>query len=289
MYAARELARLTAVVAVTVALAGCDIAINGDGGFHFDIAAGKAQDEWTRTYQVAAGGRLEIINVNGRITAEGSDGTAVDIRAERSAKAATDEGARDLLGRIEMREELGESRVRVEVRPPRTTGPSGHEIKWTIKVPRGVTVDLRTINGGVKMDGLQGDIRARTTNGGITGTAIGANAVDAAVTNGGVEIELAKAVTSGTFELEAVNGGVSLTLPADSRVDIAARCVNGGINVQGLDVQVTGEEHERSQKGFQPPKTFRRRLDGQLNGGGARVSMETVNGGVKIGKSGSST
>ena len=113
---------------------------------------GKAQDEWTRTYTVAAGGRLELININGRITAEASDGTAIEVKAERTAKAGSDDAARELLGKIEMREEVGEGRVRVEVRAPRFSGGAGHEIKWTVKVPRGVAVDLRTVNGGVKLD-----------------------------------------------------------------------------------------------------------------------------------------
>jgi hypothetical protein len=289
---ARKHAHVGLVAVVALALAGCDIAVNGDGGFHFDIAGGKAQDDWTRTYQIPSGGRIEIININGRITAEASDGSAVEVRAERTAKAPTDEGAKDLLGRIEMREEVGESRVRVEVRPPRTNGPSGHEIKWTVKVPRGVAVDLRTVNGQVKLAGLQGDIRARTTNGGITGTAIVANVVDVAVTNGGVEIELARPATSGSLDLEAVNGGVTLLLPPDSKADIAARCTNGGISVDNLDVRVVDEDH-RNENQFEEKiegrKRFRRRLNGQLNGGGAKLTLETVNGGVRIGKSGSST
>ena len=49
-----------------------------------------------------------------------------------------------------MREEVGDDRVRIEVRAPRMNGPVGHEIKWTIKVPKGVAVDLRTVNGGVQ-------------------------------------------------------------------------------------------------------------------------------------------
>jgi hypothetical protein len=268
--------RVALTVLVAASLAGCDIAVNGDGGFHFDVAAGKAQDEWTRTYKVPANGRLELINVNGKITAEASDGAEVELRGERSAKAATDEAARDLLSRVEMREEVGEGRVRVEVRAPRFNGPSGHEIKWTVKVPRGVAVDLRTINGGVKMTGLHGDIRARSTNGGITGTGLIATAVDAAVTNGGIEIELAGAITSGSFDLEAVNGGVTLNMPADSKADLTGRCVNGGVSVAGLEVEKLGE-------------ATRRRLDAKLNGGGARVSLETVNGGVKFGRTGGTT
>jgi hypothetical protein len=271
----RKLARISAVLAITFAVAGCDIAVDGHGGLGFGLAAGKANDQWTRTYQVAAGGRLEIININGRITAEATEGTAVEVVADRTAKGTTDEAAKDLLGRIEMREEVGADRVRVEVRAPRTSGPSGHEFTWTVKVPRGVSVDLRTVNGGIRVANLDGDVRARSTNGAIKGTALLASSVDAAVTNGGVEIEMAKPVTSGTFELEAVNGGVSINLPADSRADIAGRCVNGGITTD-LQLETVGEQN-------------RRRLDAKLNGGGARVSLETVNGGVRIGRAGSPT
>jgi hypothetical protein len=274
-----------AVVAVSVALAGCDIAVNGDGGFNFDLAAGKAQDTWTRNYPLGKSGRVEIININGRISAEGTDGTSVEVVAERTAKAGTDDGAKDLLKQIEMREEVSGDRVRVEVRAPRMHGGSGHEIKWTVKIPRGVGVDLRTINGGVRMNGLEGEIRARSTNGGITGTAMNATAVDASTTNGGVEIELTRAVSTGSYELQAVNGGVSLTMPSDSRADVAAKCVNGGINVEGLDLQMTGDETQNAndaEKRTLRARSSRRRLDAQLNGGGARVSLETVNGGVKI-------
>jgi hypothetical protein len=269
------MSRFAAVVLVSFVLAACDIAVDGHGGFDFGLAAGKAADQWNRTYDLASG-RLEIINVNGRITAEASDGSQVEIKAERTAKATSDEAAKELLGKIEMREEVGDGRVRVEVRAPRWSGAGGHEIQWTIRVPRGVAVDLRTVNGGVKMMGLDGDLRARSTNGGITGVGLAATSLDAAVTNGGIEIELAKAVTSGSYQLEAVNGGVTLTLPAESRADIAGRCVNGGISTPGLALEPVGE-------------TSKRRLDAKLNGGGARISLETVNGGVKIGRKVSTT
>jgi hypothetical protein len=276
MYAqSRKLARIAAVLMFTSALAACDIAVDGHGGFDFGIAAGKAQDEWTRTYKVAAGSRLELINVNGRITAEPTDGHQIELRAERSAKAASDEAAKEVLGRIEMREEVGADRVRVEVRAPRMSGPSGHEFKWTVKVPRGVSVDLRTVNGPVHITGLDADVRARSTNGGITGVRLNPTSVDAAVTNGGVEIELVRAVTTGTFDLEAVNGGVAINLPEDSKADISGRCVNGGISTN-LPLDIVGEQ-------------TRRRVDGKLNGGGARISLETVNGGVRISRAGAAT
>lgn len=271
-----RIARIGAVLVLSSTLAACDIAVDGHGGLGLGFAAGKASDQWTRTYDVGTSGRLELINVNGRITAEAVDGTEVEVRAERTAKAATDEAAKDLLQRIEIREETSAGRVRIEVRAPRMNGPSGHEFTWTVKVPRGVSVDLRTVNGGLRLQNLEGDVYARTTNGGIKGTGLLAAGVDASVVNGGVEIELARAVTTGTFQLEAVNGGVSITLPPDSKADIAGRCVNGGISTSDLPLETVGEQN-------------RRRLDAKLNGGGARISLETVNGGVRVGRAGTST
>jgi hypothetical protein len=272
----RKTTQITALVIVAAAVAACDIAVDGHGGFDFGIASGRAQDEWARSYTVEPGGRLELINVNGRITAEPSDGQQIELRAERIAKATSDEAAKDLLSQIEMREEVSGDKVRVEVRSPRLRGPSGHEFKWTVKVPRGVAVDLRTVNGGVHLTGLDGEVRARSTNGGIKGMALRARSVDAAVTNGGVDIELAQAVSSGAFELESVNGGVTLSLPEDSRADITGRCVNGGISTSGLPLEPVGEQ-------------TRRRMDARLNGGGARISMQTVNGGVRIHRTGATT
>jgi DUF4097 and DUF4098 domain-containing protein YvlB len=122
------------------------------------------------------------------------------------------------------------------------------------------------------MVGLTGDVRARATNGGIKGDGIVSTNVDAAVTNGGVEIELANAPSTGSIELESVNGGVALRLPSDSKADVTARCVNGGISVDdGLGLQRVGEQ-------------TRRRVEGKLNGGGARVNLETTNGGVRLGR-----
>src|SRR5688500_12109047 len=88
----------------------------------FPSISPKARDTWARTYAVAAGGRFELINVSGRITAETTEGKDVVVEGKRSAKARSDEAAKEMLGKLEIREEVGGSTVRVESRPPRMSG-----------------------------------------------------------------------------------------------------------------------------------------------------------------------
>lgn len=276
-----KLALLGLVFAAGLSVAACDIQAGGEGGLSFGIASGKAQDTWTRTYSIQPQGRLELINVNGRITAEPAEGAQVTVEARRTAKGSTDEAAKELLAKLEIREEVSDARVRVESRPPRLSGFAGHEIEWTVKVPKGVTVDLRTVNGGVRLTGLEGEVHAKTTNGGVKGTNVNTRVLEASSVNGGIDIELGRPLDAeSTVDLETVNGGVSLDLASESKATINARAVNGGVRVDGLDIQKQEQSNSFESK---------RRLEGTLNGGGARVTISTTNGGVRLSRSGGPT
>ncbi|MEZ5283358.1 MAG: DUF4097 family beta strand repeat-containing protein [Vicinamibacterales bacterium] len=257
---------------ILVGVSACDVQVGGEG-LSVGLAAGRAQDTWTRSYALDRGGRLELVNVNGKITAEPSDGDTVELVGARTARAGSDDGAKELLDRVEMREETGSSRVRVEVRAPRTFGMSSVQVEWTLKVPRGVVLDLRNVNGRIQANGVEGDLHAKTVNGGVEGRGLKLETLEASTVNGGVDIALeAPLPGTGSVTLESVNGGVALSLPEASRASVSARVTNGGVRVDGLDFQLTGEQ-------------TRRRFEGTLNGGGTRVSLETTNGGARISKS----
>jgi hypothetical protein len=270
----RRLPILGFILAAGLSLAGCDIQAE-NGKFDIDFASGKASDTWSRNYAVEPGGRFELINVNGRIIAEPAEGKEVIVEARRTAKGRSDEVARENLAKLEIREEVGGSTVRVESRPPRLSGFGGHEIEWTVKIPKGLVVDLRTVNGGVRMNGLSGEIYAKSTNGGVRGEKLNVDKLEASVVNGGVTIDLASPLDSNdAVELSSVNGGVTLSLPGESKATISARAVNGGVRVSD-DLKVDREEESQE---FER----RRRFNGTINGGGARVNASTTNGGVRI-------
>jgi DUF4097 and DUF4098 domain-containing protein YvlB len=247
----------------------CDVNVAG-GNLNLGLAAGKATDEWTRSYTLASGGRVEVTNINGSVTVEPSgNAQKVEVKAERLAKASSDEAARELLKQIEIHEEIAPDSVKIETRAPKTRGRSGHEVKYVVRVPASAVVTARTTNGGVQLARLPNDVVARAQNGGVKGDDLSGH-VDASTTNGGVDMSFSALPASGEVSLETTNGGVAITLPRTANADISARVVNGGMRVSDdLPLTITGERS-------------RRRLQGRLNSGGSRVELATTNGGIHI-------
>jgi hypothetical protein len=159
MYATRitaAAARLTAVVAAAGALSACDVVVNS-----LD-AKGQAKDQWTRTFEVARSGDVEIINANGRIDVTGAEGGQVEVVAERIARAMTDEDAGRVLEQVRILEDVSANRVRLETKAPAGEGRRV-EVRYQIKVPASVNVLLRNSNGTVQLAGLTGTVRSTPT------------------------------------------------------------------------------------------------------------------------------
>ena len=52
-----------------------------------DVASGKAHEEWSRTYTLTQRWNVEIVNVNGAINRRRGNGTQVEVKAIRQARA----------------------------------------------------------------------------------------------------------------------------------------------------------------------------------------------------------
>jgi DUF4097 and DUF4098 domain-containing protein YvlB len=258
----RAVLALPLFVVATAATTACDIAMA-------DLKQ-KETAEWRKTYDVKAGGRLEISNVNGRIEVEPAAGDSVEVVAEKSVRAASAEAAKDALSRIEIQETVSPDDVRIETKLQKRTGILGglsQEVHYRVKVPPSLEVRVTTVNGGIELSGLKGRVTAEATNGGVKARDV-SGPIDASTTNGGVEVDLARLADSGA-KLGCTNGGITLTLPSDAKASISARITNGGINTSGVNIETTGENS-------------RRHLEGRMNGGGPRIDIEGTNGGIRI-------
>ncbi|HZL93978.1 MAG TPA: DUF4097 family beta strand repeat-containing protein, partial [Vicinamibacterales bacterium] len=141
-------------------------------------------------------------------------------------------------------------------------------VKYEVRVPPGLNMRLKTQNGEVRLDNVNGvRIEAMTTNGGITGRGV-SGAIEAQTVNGGITMDLAS--VTGDSRMVTVNGGVMLTVAPGVNANLEATVVNGGIQVRdGLHLSVKEQS--------------RQRVAGRIGSGGPRVVVQTTNGGVRLG------
>ena len=230
--------------------------------------AGRASDTWTHTYPLASGGEVRVVNTNGKVEVEGVEGATVEIRAERIARATTDEGARALLPRVVIREDVTPDRVSVETE--RINGimiGARFEVRYYVKAPKGTTVRATTTNGEIDVAALGGKLIAQTTNGDLRAKNL-TGGVDARTTNGDVRIDVAS-LGADRVELTTTNGSVTLMLPETAKADLSASCTNGRIDISDVKVDATGE-------------WTRRRVEGRINGGGTPIQLRTTNGRIRV-------
>jgi DUF4097 and DUF4098 domain-containing protein YvlB len=260
----RFVARAAVVLAAAAVVSACDVMVNTMHG-----GRAQAQQTWDRTYTLAGSdAAVDISNVNGTFDVEAVDGNSLEVKAVLTARGATEDDAKKTLAKVEMVEQADASRVSLQAKYPRELGRNGIEVNYTIRAPRSARVSLENVNGHVRVNGVFAGLRAETTNGAVHGEGLG-NTVVATTTNGEIKIRMASIGGEGVA-LETTNGGIELKLPADAKATLSARCVNGGIKVADIPFEKSGEGS-------------RRKLDGTVNGGGAAVRLETVNGSIRVG------
>lgn len=247
---------------------GCELMVAGPRA--------QATDHWERTYQVEPTASLEVENTNGAITVRPHSGDTIQVKATRTARAVTEQAAKELLARLNLEESTTRNRVRlVTPRPQGLSRGQQVEVRYEVLVPPTVAVVLTTVNGHVDVEGISGTVALETVNGGISARAL-PGLRKAETVNGSVELALDGLPGAGA-SVETVNGSVAVSLPSALGVDVSVRTVNGAIDVTGFAATT-----ERARR--------RRHFDGTLNGGGATLRVETVNGAVSLsGRSGQAT
>lgn len=248
-------------------LAAAWVMLTAGCGLQLSLSA-EAHDQWKKTYKLAQGGTFEIHNTNGRMEIRTSDTDTVDVVADRTIRAGSDEGAKDALRRMEISETVSPDRILLD-----TTGKSmslevniSKKVDFVVTLPRWAAVKLVSTNGDIEVTDLSGALTVETTNGRVRATGLG-NGAKVDSTNGAITLDFAQVGESG-ISCETTNGAIQVTIPANSKANVSARVSNGAIVTKGLVVSATEQS--------------RRRLDGSIGGGGPAIHLTTTNGLVEL-------
>lgn len=250
------------IVGLAAALStGCDI-------HHGGAWPGNATDTWTKTYTLASGGELQIVNANGSIDVQAGAGPTIEVKADRIVHARSDEQAKGMASKVEIAEEVAPDKIVV-----RTEGLGGVvlgaeiEVQYHVTVPYGTRVRLRNGNGDVSVADVEGAVVASVANGDLKGSNLKGGA-DMRTTNGSVDVTLV-AVGADPVDLRATNGSILLTMPKAANANVEANVRNGTMDLSELPMELLGEQTKQ-------------RARGRLNSGGTPVELSTINGNVAI-------
>ena len=230
---------------------------------------GQFTEEFHQTYALAAGGRVALDNINGSVHITGWDRNEVKVDAVKYARS---------------KERLDEAKIVIDASKDyisiRTEYPDHNltfrdddwdnpaSVEYTLSVPRTARLDqIKLINGSLDVQGIAGEVRASCINGHLKASGLG-GPVKLSTINNRLEAVFDRLGTS-SIELASVNGSVLLTMPSDTKAELEASTVHGGIsNDFGLrvrDHRIVGHD-----------------LHGELAGGGTRIKLSNVNGRIEI-------
>jgi len=238
------------------------------------LAFAETRKEPAQTFPLQAGGYLSLENVNGDVTIEGWKKNEVSISAVKNGKSKD-------LDRIKIVVEVdkyeGKDWIHIETEYVESRDgflsflKSAGSIDYTIKAPSdAILEDIELVNGNLKVAGITGYLSLGTVNGSITATGMAGNAWVETV-NGNLDLSFDKMSDGQTVDLESVNGAIMLRIPAKTNAQVDAETLNGNISSEfGLTVE-RGEWVGRS-------------MEGLVGSGGARITIETVNGSIDIKK-----
>jgi hypothetical protein len=131
-----------------------------------------ASEPFTAMAKIGREGTLNLVNAAGHVTITGSGGTDVRIEAIKRVWDRSDSAARAALSDLEISvtDRDGIVDIRTDAQRLRLVDA---EVDFTIAVPSGAAVSVRTASGDVTITGIRGELRAEAVGGGIKATSVG--------------------------------------------------------------------------------------------------------------------
>jgi Putative adhesin len=255
----------------------------------FDQEAGRVADDYEagelRTFKIKLGNskdqKVVISMFNSGVTVIGHNSDEVVIEtANFSPPPKQAEGLRPLYNKTEDNTQLGLG-VNKDGNNLTIAQASRHGSKYTIRVPKNVAVTYREVayqGDNFTLSDVNGEIEIKLLNGSATLTNISGPVV-ANTTNGHLKIRFAKVDQSKPSAISSINGDVDITLPTNTKANFKLKSINGEIYTD-FDLNM-----KKDTKSDLPKIGGGNNIDGQINGGGVDMSIQTINNDIFIRKS----
>lgn len=162
-----------------------------------------------------------------------------------------------------------------------------NEINLDIEIPVGFDIEAHTYNNGdLMMSNIQGELALTNYNGEITALNISGSVI-ATTYNGEIKVTFDKVKDGAPMSYHTYNGDVDVSFPATVKTSLKMKTEQGDIYTD-FDMKITSSGPKKTEDN--KSGTSRIVIDdwkkGDINGGGAEITMKTNNGDVYIRKKG---
>jgi|SRR5690348_16656081 len=177
----------------------------------------------------------------------------------------------------------------------RVKGGFWERLNIEIKVPKQTTLDLKTMNGSISVEGVSGEMTIDAMNGHIN-VQDASGPVVAHSMNGRIVASLTQVSAAKASSFSSMNGSIQVTLPADLKARLKMKTDRGEIytdfdvKVESVTGSTTVAQDGGGKNGLpglpQLPRLTHsdRTLYGTINGGGPEMQFITYNGRIVIRK-----
>ncbi len=227
-------------------------------------SAVQAREEIRKSYDLAAGARVEISSINGAVKIETSDSKTAEVYIERTGDSQEALNRRRVVidhnsSGLTIRGEKGDGSLL-----GRIFGSSPSE-RVTLRLPKQVSLVARGVNGSVVVGEIEGPVEVNGINGKVQIDQASGSAEFRGI-NGNVSVGL-KQLNKG-IDISGINGNIDLRVGEGVNADLETHGMNGNVTSDLPNVTV-----DKSKRG---------RYSAQIGRGGTSISAHGINGNIRL-------
>jgi hypothetical protein len=245
------------------------------------VESGAISSDYRFTPALHAGQRLDLSNIDGKITVTQARGASTEIVVHKTVRR----GNGDLVKAV-MEETAEGARVCAVYlnRNGDNDGCDGHhgwdnqqsepldvDMTFEVRIPPGVALGVRTVDGSVEARGIDTPASVHTVDGDITFAGVAPEELN--TVDGRISATITNARWDHDVTMRSVDGDVDVTLPAGLSVAISGETVDGGVHAD-FPVTLVGKWG---------PRSFRATVG---DGASRELQIHTVDGSIRLHRGG---
>jgi hypothetical protein len=209
-----------------------------------------------------------VDNVSGDVTVLPWSRPNIDIVAVKHA------GSKESLNRVTVeidRDQIPTADVEIHTHYAHTWfGGNTGDVDYTLHVPRGASLTVRTVSGDVRASGLGRNVEIRTVSGDVTAMRTGGSLTAHSI-SGDIRTSMLRMGKGDTADIDTVSGDIHLGLPSAASASVEIKSLSGDL-VDDWNIPTAHQAVGVS-------------ATGRIGGGAGNINLHSISGDIHLSRS----